>query len=458
MQIRQKLTLQFVAIVALILILASLAIYFFSSGHRSEDFYRRLHDKATNTAKLLIQFDEVDVELLKRIEADNPVSLPKEKIIIFDYRNEKIYSTDEHSSIVVTRKMLDNIRLRGEARHTQDEYEVLGFLFTGPYDRYVVIAAAVDIFGWRKLQNLMNILLVVISVSIVFLLISGWIYAGKALKPISRVVSQVDDISIASLNLRLDEGNQKDEISRLAHTFNKMLDRLESAFISQKQFINNASHELRTPLTAITGQLEVITMHKRTAEEYEKVICSVLDDMRKLNNISNRLLVLAQASAGFSDLYLSTLRIDEIIWESREDLIKRNPCYQIQIELDPSLDDEAKMTMKGDEYLIKTMLVNLMENGCKYSANHKVIVAFREENNMRIISFSDTGLGISQDEINHIFEPFRRGKNVMHINGHGIGLSLVERITLLHKGRVSVESKLHEGTTFTIYLPHISLF
>ncbi len=453
MQIRTKLTWQFIVIVAIILIMATMAIYFFSNEHRKEDFYDRLRSKATNTAMLLVDFEEVDLTLLKRIEAENPVNLPKERIIIYDYRNQVIYSTDEDNTLQISDDLLDEIRFRGQVRFAHDEYEALGFLFAGKYDRFAVVVGAVDVFGKRKIENLRNIMLIVISISLVLLLFSGWFYAGKALSPISKVVSQVDDIGVASLNKRLDEGNQKDEISRLTGTFNKMLDRLEAAFKSQKQFINNASHELRTPLTAISGQLEVVLMNDRTAEEYKKVIKSVLEDMRSLNSISNRLLLLAQASSELTDLNITPCRIDEIIWQCRDYLLKRHNAFKINVILDESLDDESKLVLNGDENLIKTMIINLMENGCKYSNDQKVVVGLRSEPESLIMSFSDEGIGIAQEDIEHIFEPFRRGRNAQVIKGHGIGLSLVERIVLLHQGKITIESELNKGTTFRLRFP-----
>jgi signal transduction histidine kinase len=455
MQIRTRLTLQFIGIVTITLILISIAIYFFSEGHRKEDFYDRLHKKASNTAMLLIQIEEVDINLLKKMEADNPVSLPKEKILIYDYKDQIIYSTDDNNELLVTKKMIDDVRLNNEVRYNQGDYEILGFLFSHQYDRFVVFAGAVDIFGLRKMTNLRNILLVVMSVSIILLLISGWIYAGKALKPISKVITQVNGISIASLDHRVDEGNKKDEIARLAGTFNKMLDRLETAFKSQKNFITNASHELRTPLTAITGQLEVILMQERSSEEYKRVIVSVLDDIKNLNSISNRLLLLAQASAELAEVNIKPLRIDEIIWQCREELIKRHENYLIHVNLHESLDDEARMILQGDEQLIKTMVTNLLDNGCKYSGDNKVEVTIQSEPGQILLSFSDQGIGIPEEDLNHVFEPFRRGQNAYPVKGHGIGLSLVERIVSLHNGRIEVRSKLNEGTIFRIWIPQV---
>lgn len=236
MNIRTRLTLRFILITAFIFLLASVLIYLFSSEYRKEDFYTRLLNKANNTAKLFIEVEEVDAELLRRIERDNPVSLPDEKIVIYDYRDKVLFSTDEEKKIRIEDALLDKIRLEEEVRLVQGAYEVLGFLFKGQYDRFVVVAAASDIYGYRRLNNLIFILFIVFIISIVIVSVSGWFYAGKALQPIARVIRQVDEISIANLDLRVDEGNGQDEIAKLAQTFNSMLNRLETSFVSQKKF------------------------------------------------------------------------------------------------------------------------------------------------------------------------------------------------------------------------------
>ena len=374
MNIRNRITLRFILIVAIILMMASLLIYFFSADYRREEFYKRLQSKANNTAKLLIEVDEVDVPLLTKIEKDNPVSLPNEWIVIFDYKNEVLFRTDQQHSIPIDSALLNRIRLEDEVHFHTEEYEVLGFLFKGQYDRFTVVAGATDIYGFKKLQNLRTILLIVFIISIIGVSISGWFFSGKALQPISKVVQQVDDISITSLNLRVDEGNGRDEIAHLAGTFNRMLERLETAFKVQKNFIANASHELRTPLTAITGQLEVTLLNERSKSDYENVIHSVLDDIKSLNALSNRLLLLAQTSAEGLELKMMELRIDELVWQTRDELIRHNPAFNITIDIDYHLDDESKLTIKGDEQLVRTLLSNIIENGCKYSANAAIDV------------------------------------------------------------------------------------
>jgi signal transduction histidine kinase len=453
MQIRQRLTYQFLFVVAFILLLSSISIYYFSADYRQDDFYTRLLNKAYNTAKLLIEVEEVDANLLRRIEKDNPASLPKENIIIFSDSREILYSSDEDQTIIVPDDILDLIHSGEEVHFRQGDFEILGFLFSDQKDQFLVVAGAVDIYGKSKLRNLRTVLLVVFGISIILVFLSGWVYAGRALRPISRVIDQVDDITITSLDLRVAEGTENDEISKLAHTFNNKLERLETAFKMQKNFIANASHELRTPLTTITGQLEVALMNVRTNTEYENIMYSVLEDIKNLNTASNRLLLLAQASSETSEIDFRPVRIDDVVWQGVAELRKRNPDYHVSVSLDDAFKDEVQLTVMGNEQLIKTALVNLIDNGCKYSAKHRIHVNIYPAEQQVRLSFLDRGVGIVPADLPHIFEPFYRGKNTGSVRGHGIGLSLVERIIRLHRGRIQVFSELGKGTTFEVAFP-----
>ncbi|MDY0334496.1 MAG: histidine kinase dimerization/phospho-acceptor domain-containing protein, partial [Bacteroidales bacterium] len=347
MQIRKKLTLQFIIIVALILALSLLAIYFFSADYRRDDFYNRLLNKGTNSAKLLIEVEEIDAGLLRRIDQDNPMSLPKEIIAIYNYKNELLYGSDNDELLHIHQELLDCIRLEQEIRYRQGNHEILGFLYADKFDRFVVIIGAVDIYGLKKLHNLQTVIFLVFAISILVVFVSGSIYAAKALKPISRVVEQVNNITITSLNLKVDEGNGKDEIALLAATFNKMLSRLEAAFKIQKNFIANASHELRTPLTAITGQLEVALIKQRTPAAYQEILLSVLDDIKRLNHLANRLLLLAQTGAENPEANFNPLHVDDVVWQARADIIKTNPNYKINVTLHETFEDNRQLTIAG---------------------------------------------------------------------------------------------------------------
>ena len=452
MKIRTKLTLTFFAVVIIILSVVSVSIYFFSAEYREQEFYTRLRNKAENTAKLLIEFDEVSPELLKRIERGNPSNLPNESIRIYNFRNEELYRSDSEIIVPADSGLLDEIRLEEEVRFRHNDYEVLGFLFAHEFDRFTVVAAATDIYGFKKVNNLKNILLSVFVISLFLISVTGWIYAGRMLKPVSRLVNEVSKISGTSMDLRLKVGNGKDELAKLAETFNQMLDRLEAAFLAQKNFIANASHELRTPITAITGEIEVALLQKRSQEEYVKVLKSLLEDTRNLGGLSTQLLLLAQTSSVDRPQTFSPLRIDELLWDAKDDLTRAHKDYVINIQFDIELSDEALM-IRCDGQLAKTVFINLMDNGCKYADDNTVSVTLRSAERAVVIEFENRGVGVAADEVNAIFDPFIRGTNTRNIKGYGIGLSLASQIMKLHGGHIDVLQPAERVTRFIATFP-----
>ncbi len=453
MQIRTKLTLQYLLMGGIIMIIASVAIYYFSEGFRKDAFYNRLQNKARSTGMLILENNKIDVDLIKEMEKRNPDQLKNEKVIILNFLNDIVYSTDDSDEIIISREQLERIRFGYKVAYRQDPYEVIGTLYYTKYNRIVVIAAAIDEEGFAHLEKLRLILLLVFIVSLFLFFIAGWFYSGRALKPISDVVKRVEDITITSLNLRLNEGNGTDEIGRLAITFNRMLERLEKSFGMQKEFIANASHELRTPLTSISGQLEVLMMKDRTIEEYRAAICSVIDDTRSLIDLSNRLLLIARTSAEGPVNKNKRVRIDEILWQAREDLMKFNPQYHININIGDSLTDADQMAVGGDEYLLKVAVSNIIDNACKYSKDHSVKIGLKHLGEHLEIEFEDQGMGIPEKDLLKIYEPFYRGTNAHSVKGTGIGLSLVNQIVNNYNGKVSIFSKVGKGTRVVIELP-----
>jgi signal transduction histidine kinase len=456
MQIRTRLTLQFLLIGGAIMIVASIAIYLTSSSFRKIDFYNRLRNKAISTATLLFDRDKSEADRFLEIEKESPVNLQNEKIIILNFKNDTVYNSDHSGEIKAGNNVLERIRSGNKVSYVQDSYQVLGTLFSTKYDRFVIITAATDIEGNMYLEKLKGILIIVCLISLVLFFIGGWFFSGRALKPISAVVKKVEDISITSLNLRVFEGNGTDEIGRLANTFNKMLERLETSFAMQKTFIANASHELRTPLTSINGQLEVLMMKDRSTAEYKSALSSVLDDIRSLINLSNRLLLIARTSAEGPVNFNNKIRIDEILWQAQEEILRFNNSYRINISMDYSLTDSDQMIVVGDGSLLKVAVSNLIDNACKYSSDHTVEIKFRHIEKYIEVVFADRGIGIPDKDLQKIFEPFYRGTNTNSILGSGIGLSLVNQIIKNHNGTVKILSKVGYGTNVTILLPTVS--
>ena len=235
-----------------------------------------------------------------------------------------------------------------------------------------------------------------------------------------------------------------------------MLERLEESFAMQKDFIANASHELRTPLTSIHGQLEVLMMKDRSADDYRSALASVLEDIKSLINLSNRLLLIARTSAESPVNMYKKVRIDEILWQAREETMRFNNEYRINISIDNSLTDSDQMLILGDESLLKTAVTNLIDNACKYSQDKSVNIKFEPGEKWIAMVFEDKGIGISEDDQQKIFEPFYRGTNAMSVHGTGIGLALVNRIVRNHNGSIHISSKVGKGTRVILTFPIIA--
>jgi len=455
MQIRTRLALQFLLLGGIIMIIASVSIYFTSASLRKDDFSKLLWNKARTTANLLFNTSVAEATHVLGIEKTSPVNLQNEKIIIINFNNDIIYSSDEKKEIEIRNYVVEKVRSGLIVSYKQSPYEVIGTLFYTGYDRFVVIAAATDTDGTIRMQKLMITLIIVCLISLILFFIAGWFYSGRALKPISDVVEKVEDITITSLNLRVFEGNGTDEIGRLAKTFNKMLERLETSFSMQKSFIANASHELRTPLTSINGQLEVLMMKDRSTEEYKASLTSLLDDIKSLIDLSNRLLLVARTSAEGPLHFNKKIRIDEILWQAQEEITRFNNNYHINISMDNSLTDSDQMIVVGDESLLKVAVSNLIDNACKYSPDHSVNIRFRHIEKFIEVIFEDRGIGISESDHQKIFEPFYRGANTISYSGTGIGLPLVNQIIKNHNGIIKLTSFLGKGTIVTVLLPTV---
>ena len=232
MTIRTRLALQFLLLASLILGGAFMVVYALSAAYREEEFISRLKDRGTNTAKLLIQVDEVDEQLLARIEGDNPVRLPEEVIRIFDHHNKQIFKLGIAQGDSVPPGILDQVRLEGDQRLEIGERELVAFPFTDRYDRFVVEASGRDIYGRSKLRNEGRVMIATFLIGLVLIFLVGRFYAQRALSPVQRLINEIRAISGVSLALRVQAGNEQDELAQLARSFNELLDRLEKTFLS----------------------------------------------------------------------------------------------------------------------------------------------------------------------------------------------------------------------------------
>jgi len=456
MNIRTRLTLLFALLVTSIMLLFSISIYYLYNQYREYEFSLRLRDKALTTAHLVDNVNDLTEEVLRELDRNDLTALYRGHVTIYGAQNKPIYNSPG-PAIPVSDAFLNQIRKGQSILLQREQTEILGLPYrNNRRETLVVVASAIDHYGFNKLQRLREILILGWLASLVVLLLAGWFFAGDALKPVSDIINQVNTISATNIHARLNVGRSRDELASLATTFNEMLNRLEEAFVSQKNFVSHASHELRTPLTVITGQIEVTRMQTRSREEYERTLDDILVEVRKMNHLVNGLLDLAYANADIAMMSLKPVRIDELLWQARTALLRNHPDYEVTITYDALPEQEEDLMLRGEETLLRTAFQNLMDNGCKYSTDHQVSVALKTQPEGLELRFSDNGPGVTAEEVPSIFEPFYRSQQStdLGISGHGIGLALTRRIVELHQGTIQVQSQPGQPTTFLVQLPN----
>jgi len=452
MKIKNKITFFFSIIVVVLLLVFSIIIFVFSSNYREEQFFERLKDKSITTARLLFEVEQVDSLLLKIIDNANQTLLFQEKIVIFDESYSKIYDSRDELELKIDRKELQEIGLDSEKRFTKDGHEIHGMWINEGGRFYCVVASAYDKYGYSKIENLLKIIVIGLLFSIMIILITGRLFAEKLIFPIKKIVQQVEEFEVGTIKKVEYNGKSQDEIFHLALAFNNMLLRLEGAIKIQKNFVANASHELRTPLTSLRGQIDVALMKTRTTTEYQNILQSIKEDISGFIDLSNKLLMLAQTNTSLPTFSVRVVRIDEILWQAKQDVVLKNPNSVINISFRQQIEDELLLKYYGSELLLRSALINLLDNACKYSQNHVVDVLVDATVDRIEIQFVNNTQPLLNNEKENLFEPFYRAANSVGVEGHGVGLPLVKNIVHIHEGIIKVSFIEGNKICFTLII------
>jgi len=231
-----------------------------------------------------------------------------------------------------------------------------------------------------------------------------------------------------------------------------MIERLDKSFKQMKQFSADVSHELKTPLTIIRGEIELAISGKKKSSELKKTLINILDEVVRLSNMVENLLMLFKSDTGQVNLNFKEVNIAELIKDLLEDIDILAEEKGIKVEAE-RLDEAIVL---GDEIRLKQLFLNLIDNAIKYNkSGGRVTISIVRENNFVNVSIADTGIGIPKDEINLIFERFYRvdKTRTRDTGGTGLGLSIAKSIAESHNGRIEVESELGKGSKFSVILP-----
>lgn len=442
-------------IVFLLLSLLCGSVYYFSSFNRIENVKDRLLNRVLTTASLLNQSETFDKDLINKIDSSTALSMKNKTVQAYNYFNVLIYgfSDKPEDKINIDTTVLDEARKKKVVFRTIDNKEMLAWCDVDNQSRIVIVSAAYDEEGRNYLERLKLILFFSFTGGILIAIASGYFFSRRLLLPISRITDEVNVISAKNLTHRIKSGKSNDEWNNLTGTLNELLNRLQDSFEIQRRFIGNASHELSTPLTSISSQLEITLQRERGASEYRRVMLSVYQDVRHLSNLTQTLLEFAKASGTPDGIEIDLVRVDEVLMLLPGEMKKTNKSYLVKLDFDQLPEAEDNLLVFGNAALLFAAIKNIVSNACKYSNNHLAKVKLAVVQKEIVITIEDEGKGIAEDELQNIFQPFYRADNSRHINGFGLGLSLASRFIKLHKGEISVQTKVGKGTTFTIVLP-----
>ncbi|WP_313376829.1 sensor histidine kinase [Chishuiella sp.] len=423
--------------------LLTVYIYCSFSNYEFVDFYKRLEARVN----IIISEKNNNKDHISLITSLD--SLPNQKEYIVPIKN------NSYSTTILPKKLIENTINQGEYEYNDKDLFILSKFYKRDNQTYIIAVSANNPYYSIHITYLRNVLISSIIFSVLLMILVSQLVYRTLIKPAKKIIEDVNQISSENLHLRLEvhQNKEKDPINELSHTFNGMLDRLETAFETQKNFISNASHELNTPLTSIIGEAELVLSKERTINEYEKALQNILYEAENLGKKTKALLFLAKTGYNGKTQKFDNVRIDEVLLNVKDNLQKINSDYKIKIDFSMLPENPQMLRIKGNEQLLHLAISNILSNACKYSNNGEVSLALAASNNFIIIIIKDKGIGIPDSDLQYIYDPYYRASNTVSFEGYGIGLPLSKNIIKMHNGELIVKSKENIGTTVQINLP-----
>lgn len=322
---------------------------------------------------------------------------------------------------------------------------------------YLIVVAQSLRANAEELKLLRRIFYFAVPIALTLAGLGGFFLARKALAPVAAMSERARRISAENLEERLPVANARDELGRLAAAFNELLARLNASFDQQRQFMADASHELRTPLSVMHTTAEVtLEQPRRTESEYRDALKMMDTQVRRLSRIVEDMFTLARADAGRRPLHPSDFYLDELISETTQAARMLAARKEVSVEV----ATEEDVPFRGDEGLLRQMLLNLLDNAIRYTpAGGRVRVGLTQLDSICEISIADSGTGVPAEAQAHIFERFYRADEsraraeAAGEGGAGLGLAIARWIAEAHDGRLELSRSDDSGSFFVASLP-----
>jgi signal transduction histidine kinase len=447
MKIRKRITYTFTALFGVLILSLCLLVYFMSLTSQQQFFFNRLNERLKITEEFFLESDSLSASVYEKVRSNFLKTLPEEIEFVDTLQNFTPPDTLKQS---LPTDFLPNLLETGRLEWSQKKMQgIAGIYKIGGVD-FVVIVVAKDEYGMAYLAKLRTILVLSFLISIIATFFLSNYFSRNVLKPIAGKIKKANAISASNLDLRLTVYNKNDELGMLALSFNNLLDRLQTAFELEKNFVRYASHELKNPLAVILGEAEVTLLKSRTPNEYVDTIEKIKQKAEKLNMLVDHFLQLSKLES--IQLNGKKVRLDEVLMEVVFAISQQYSEIRVAFNMGEH-DDSEDFEITADQQLMYNALYNLIDNACKFSKpGGQVLVDLKKitENGRIVLLIKDEGIGIDKDQVDHIFKPLYRGTNAHEVDGSGIGLALVNRIVDLHNGKIEVLSEIGKGTLFTL--------
>jgi heavy metal sensor kinase len=330
---------------------------------------------------------------------------------------------------------------------------VTALKYTSPdnHDYFVEYGASLDPVQ-TTLDRLFLRLALGLPLAIILMTAGGYWLIRRALAPVEQVTRAAERITQHNLNERLPVSNTGDELERLSVSLNRMIARLNDAFLNSKRFVADASHELRTPLTILRGELETMAEDPRLVLEWRERTASLLEETERLSRIVEQLFALSRLDAGEAQTEWAQFDLAELARSTAEQMNLLAEDKGISITCDAA----QPVNVEGDRARLKQVVVNLLDNAIKYTPKRGGIqMRIHAVNGHAVLEVEDNGMGIAQEALPHVFERFYRVDRTRsgESEGAGLGLSIVKSICTAHGAEVGVTSIPNVGTRFSVKLP-----
>lgn len=448
MQIRKRITITYVTLSVLSTLLLCLAVLVLFRQNNRYYFIKRLQDRAKIVASIHYQNDPQKAEYYRKLKTEGLEELIDENDFVLKVNggNTFEYNTD----LQLPTEFYTEVMQKKSGWIEESHRYYYGQVFDESGQKYMVIITAKDRRGNLSTLYIIRILFIGGLAFIILAYFLGRFLARRVVLPVSRITKEVKRISASNLHNRLPQPENDDEMSDLTSTFNDMLDRLETSFEIQANFINNASHELKTPITTIIAESEIMLLKTRQPEEYQEALTNIYNQATRLGNLTESLLKLTQTGYDGQKQVKDVARLDELLMDVKSELDKLQPGNRVSLRLDDLPEDDSLLLIPCNKPLIELALSNIISNGVKYSNNEPVFVTIGANQKYLTVTITDIGIGIPAEDIPHLYEPFFRGKEASRYNGYGLGLPLAMKIIRMHNGELKIQSQPDQGTIVTI--------